>query len=845
MFPRSVELAFRRFQRRRDPRALAFVFDRTAKDLLALGRHLTSPGTDAEDLVQATFVTAIEDASSFRDGERLVPWLVGILVNHARAARRRSRRPLDATRLSQPIADAAADVVANDVTAELHSAIDRLPEVYRPVLRLVCEHGLAANEIARTLERPAGTVRAQVTRGLDLLRRTLPAGLASGAALTMATGSGLAAVRSEVLARCGGTATGFVSAVTLGGIVVLQHKILAALAAVVLAVLGWFLFEPDPATTTVAANETAPPVASTSAPIDAAHAPTGDSPALTRTATETATGTAAAPAEAPTPTVGELLVRVVDTNQAPCPGIGVDVLPTDSIPDPGRTYAHRPTDANGEVRFTNLAQRQWAVDLDRAGVVQLAMVTAGERAEVVATVPAGVLVRGTVRDGTGTPVPDASVALVGNRATNVVVATTDGAGAFTIEHLTPGLELQARARGRQPSLSVPIGSNRGSQQTIDLVIGDSARTISGRVLDPDGHAIAGAAVAVLPAAAGLAVAPPGTPSPRATWLRTVDDGSFRCDEAANGPTLVFADASARGHAPAWIEVDARSDTAFADLRLARGARLEGTVQRDGTPMPFAQVTLWPLEEPPIGYLLNLFGHRTATTGADGTFRITGLLALRQSARAMLGNGTLIAERELVLRDGETTTWNVEARRGQRLVIRVEGAESLGATLLVALVTNTTLRNGEVPHFVTIESRGLGSHTAPRTEPVDIVLTAMPGGASMLQLAAIRNVAPSERSVKFVLTPGDVPKHSIRGRLVDATAASLAHAIVAARKVSTDGLVVYVETATAADGTFDLGPLPAGDYTLLTGSLRDARPVGTAVLTPDRDENVGDLRRTMR
>ena len=49
MFQNTIEPAFRRFQQHRDPRALAIVFDRTAPDLLSLGRHLASPGTDAEE----------------------------------------------------------------------------------------------------------------------------------------------------------------------------------------------------------------------------------------------------------------------------------------------------------------------------------------------------------------------------------------------------------------------------------------------------------------------------------------------------------------------------------------------------------------------------------------------------------------------------------------------------------------------------------------------------------------------------------------------------------------------------------------------------------------------------
>lgn len=843
MFPRTVETAWRVFQRKRDPRALAIVFDRTSAELFALARHLASPGTDAEDLVQATFVTAIEDANSHRDGERVLPWLVGILVNHARAARRRSRRSLDAARLSDRIADTTTDVTTNELGAELRAAIDRLPEVYRPVLRLVCEHGLAANEIARALERPAGTVRAQVTRGLEMLRRTLPVGLAGSAAVTMATGRGLAAVRSNVLARCGGTTSGLVSAVTLGGLVVLQHKVIAALAAVVLVVVGALWFEHEPA---VAAD----PVASVDAPAAAIAAPirTNPMPASDPTTEREAAAPAApAPAEPPNATEptattkGALRVRVVDADGRGCANVRVAVHPAAEPTDFGRPLQFVPTAEGGRVAWAGLAPGEYAIDVDRVGNVRTVLVKAGRTIEERIELAAGVRVRGSVRDRGGNSTPGAQVVLHGSRAATVVVTTTDANGAFVIDHLTAGIELQARAAGRVPSLAHRVLGEAGSEATIDLVIGDAARTITGRVLDPDGHPVEGAAVAILPIEATRPEPPNGSaPVLRASWLHTNAEGAFRCDEAHAGVSLVFASASRRGFAPSWLEVDANSTEAFADLRLGRGARLEGTISRDGRPMPFARVTLWPLEEPKIGYLLNLFGQRMATAAADGTFRIDGLLPLRQSGRATLNNGTLLEEKVQDLRDGVTTTWNVDARKARSLAIGVESAGSLASLRLVAIVTKTELRNGDMPQLVPIGPEGLGRYTGARNEPVDVVLAAMPGGQSLMQLAAVRNVPPNEQRVKFSLSSSDTPSRSIRGRFVDGTAAPLANATVAAMKNSAEGLVVRLETTTAADGTFAIGPLPAGDYTLLAGSLRDARPIGTAVLTPDRDENVGDL-----
>jgi len=62
-------------------------------------------------------------------------------------------------------------------------------------------HGLRSVQIARSLGRSPETVRTQVRRGLEHLRRLLPKGLAVPVALFAVRGRGLAAVRSTVLAQ--------------------------------------------------------------------------------------------------------------------------------------------------------------------------------------------------------------------------------------------------------------------------------------------------------------------------------------------------------------------------------------------------------------------------------------------------------------------------------------------------------------------------------------------------------------------------------------------------------------------------------------------------------------------
>ena len=92
MRPDLVEESFLRFRSTGEPAALGIVFDALAPELLLVAARIAPRGVEAEDLVQRTFVDALEHADRFAPGRPLAAWLVGILVKHALAEGRRARR---------------------------------------------------------------------------------------------------------------------------------------------------------------------------------------------------------------------------------------------------------------------------------------------------------------------------------------------------------------------------------------------------------------------------------------------------------------------------------------------------------------------------------------------------------------------------------------------------------------------------------------------------------------------------------------------------------------------------------------------------------------------------------
>ena len=88
----SIETLFDRFRCQADGKALAQVFDRTAPELGRVASYLAGGDLDrAGDLLQQTWLTAITRAANWDQSRPLLPWLLGVLANHARSGRRAAR----------------------------------------------------------------------------------------------------------------------------------------------------------------------------------------------------------------------------------------------------------------------------------------------------------------------------------------------------------------------------------------------------------------------------------------------------------------------------------------------------------------------------------------------------------------------------------------------------------------------------------------------------------------------------------------------------------------------------------------------------------------------------------
>src|SRR5262245_64671437 len=283
----TLEELFLRFRTDGDPDALAQVFDRTSEGLLAIAAHLVSHLDAAEDLVQATFVTAIEHREAYDEVRPLLPWLAGILAHHARNLRRKQARLQEIELPPLPaLGSVASDVADREALAVIEEAIRRLPAPYAVVLDHHLCRGRSGREIALDLGRSPGTVRIQIHRGLKLLRRALPSGLKMNAILASLPVRGLDVVREHIMQHASSAVTAAGSTASagliagLGGMLVAKKILVAVIviaAAATLYTLAPTEETPEPATSP--ASQSSPAADGGAAPSAPAAAPASENAA--------------------------------------------------------------------------------------------------------------------------------------------------------------------------------------------------------------------------------------------------------------------------------------------------------------------------------------------------------------------------------------------------------------------------------------------------------------------------------------------------------------------------------------------------------------------------------------
>ena len=173
-----------------DPEAFDQLVSRYASDVFALAYRLTHDREDSNDIVQETFLSAVNGISGFRGDAELKTWLFRITVNHARnrfrwwKRRRRDRTvSLDDTvgdgsvteydRIADDGIGPEGEVLGREREAAVFRELANLPHAFREAVVLCDVEGYSYDEISTILGVGIGTVKSRIARGRGVLRERL------------------------------------------------------------------------------------------------------------------------------------------------------------------------------------------------------------------------------------------------------------------------------------------------------------------------------------------------------------------------------------------------------------------------------------------------------------------------------------------------------------------------------------------------------------------------------------------------------------------------------------------------------------------------------------------------
>ncbi|MEL6905267.1 MAG: sigma-70 family RNA polymerase sigma factor [Planctomycetota bacterium] len=701
------EELFRRFRERGDLTALSQFLDAVSPSLERVAHRFGVRGADAEDLVQAALIVAIEEPGRWNGTGSVTAWLAGILAHEARNWRRREgrafdARDVDARRATRERNERPAAVLERREAREtIARALGGLPARYREILErhLVAEE--KPSEIAAALSLPAGTVRVRLHRGLARLRDRLGGGAAVALPASLRArldgvpgdARGLDHVHGEILAHARSLPTLAPAAkVTASAAALLPPLVMAKrlfLAALVLfvSVLGVRSFtaaRPD-------VEPTGPTAPARLDAVETAEGGTDRGATAKRVAALDPAQTSAPEGDRDDGQVPALQVRTVFEDGTPAPLVHLDLRPRGT----GSARLSITTDDGGRCTLRPIPDRELVARSSRGGEAtlrpgDLLRLPDGD-AQWIFRVPDGVDVRGRVVDGAGRPVARADVWVNApfSRTEHRVAFTTDADGNYALRDIAPECMFGAHARGRAPSKAHLASDEQSGADSdtieVDLVLEGPAATLVGQVVGARRTPVAGALVRVGAQSNYGRMRPRGFEG-RPPPIETVTDaeGRFACDRARPGD--VHWAVKAAGHAvrAGSVRVEAGA-TGSVRVELVAGGRVRGRVV-DGAGAPIAAATVHVDEEAlDVPAVPSSFGWPFASTDEDGAFAFDSLAPGLVHLTARTADSTGEARRTFALEDGEIETWTATIARDPPLrgvALRADGTPAEGARISV-------------------------------------------------------------------------------------------------------------------------------------------------------------------
>jgi RNA polymerase sigma-70 factor (ECF subfamily) len=171
----------------RDGTAFRAIMKQHNRRLYRIARSILRDDSEAEDVVQETYVNAFTHLDAFRGDSSLATWLSRIAMNEALGRLRRERKTVDletfkGQRTEAEIIQFPQTATSNDpertmaqreILQLVERATDNLPEIFRTVFVTRVIEGMSVEETADLLGLKAKTVKTRLHRARRLVREQL------------------------------------------------------------------------------------------------------------------------------------------------------------------------------------------------------------------------------------------------------------------------------------------------------------------------------------------------------------------------------------------------------------------------------------------------------------------------------------------------------------------------------------------------------------------------------------------------------------------------------------------------------------------------------------------------
>lgn len=623
-----------RFRDEGDTAAFAMLFERHAIRIRRIAERFAVEAADVDDIVQNCFLRVIVGPTDVGAAESVEAWLCDIATREGEALQKdsagRQREIPDVDRVDDNV-DVRDDVLQQTEEARiLARAIAGLPEPYRSVLHLRFHEATSTTSIAQELHRPRETVRKQLSRGIELLRRALPPSL-FGALGLLGFGRGSPAMPLPELTR---------PRYPLAKLA-LRPRILVGISAVGLSVLvGLLWWQSDD----VSRHE-GPVVLDRQE--HGPESPTAKSIAKEESSRSSQEVRIEGPAESPTKTEpAAFQLRVVDTVGRAVPDVQIIVMPVDERPflalshaaltnaaalvpgegTAGETAIIARSDARGELVVPGLVDGRYGV-FAPGFLPGSTFFMRGGRGSATLTLPQDVKLRGRVVDRTGGAVASAAIFVSGTGGeldfgTQVAESGTDGT--FEVRSFMPTSSFWARSPdGAHSQL---VSAHGAATSVVELRIENDMRDLEVRVRSRGDRPVPHALVAWMPNDRRRQAAPLLVPR----HARTDAAGRVILAKLARRDALVLAYADGLASQATLVRKDDRTCI----LVLHPGLELTGTVRdADGNPAVAARVSAQPVSLTP-GYSTGGLMTRSTSADSHGRYRLSNLPATSVAALAL-------------------------------------------------------------------------------------------------------------------------------------------------------------------------------------------------------------------